>query len=204
MIYELRTYTLKPGGVPEFEARFEEVLPYREKYSKLAGFWHTEIGPLNQVVHLWAYEDLRHRTEARAAAAQDPHLPPKVEHLFVGAEAEVLIPAPFMRPLEPRQMGSIYEMRIYTYQHRTIPEVLKRWEAAIAFREQFSPLAGCWYTELGGLDKLIHLWPYADFAERERVRRESRQEGRWPPATREFLVRQENKLLIPAPFSPLR
>ena len=31
----------------------------REKYSKLLGFWTTDISsPLNQVVHLWGYEDL--------------------------------------------------------------------------------------------------------------------------------------------------
>ena len=31
MIYEFRTYTLKPGGVPKFEEIFGEALPHREK-----------------------------------------------------------------------------------------------------------------------------------------------------------------------------
>ena len=35
MIYEVRTYTLKPGTVAEFESRFEKRHPYREKHSKL-------------------------------------------------------------------------------------------------------------------------------------------------------------------------
>ena len=35
MIYEMRTYTLKPGTVPEFETRFAQRHPYREKHSKL-------------------------------------------------------------------------------------------------------------------------------------------------------------------------
>ena len=63
MIYEVRTYTLKPGGVPQFEANFAEALPHREKYSKLAAFWHTELGPLNQVIHVWPYADLDERTK---------------------------------------------------------------------------------------------------------------------------------------------
>ena len=46
MIYEVRTYTLKPGSVAQFEENFGKALPHREKYSKLGGFWHTEIGPL--------------------------------------------------------------------------------------------------------------------------------------------------------------
>ena len=52
MIYELRTYTLKPGKVAEFEERFAKRLPFREKHSKLGAFWHTEFGPLNQVIFL--------------------------------------------------------------------------------------------------------------------------------------------------------
>ncbi|MCH8298614.1 MAG: NIPSNAP family protein, partial [Chloroflexi bacterium] len=56
MIYEVRTYDLKPGAVPQAEEAFAEALPYREKYSPIAAFWHTEIGPLNQIIHVWGYE----------------------------------------------------------------------------------------------------------------------------------------------------
>ena len=45
MIYEVRTYTLKPGSVAKFEENFGKALPARQKYSKLGAFWHTEIGP---------------------------------------------------------------------------------------------------------------------------------------------------------------
>ena len=58
MIYEVRTYDLKPGTVASYEEKFGEALPHREKYSKLAAFWHTEIGPLNQIIHVWPYENL--------------------------------------------------------------------------------------------------------------------------------------------------
>jgi len=48
MLYEVRTYTLRPGTLAEFEERFAKRLPLREKHSKLGAFWHTEFGPLNQ------------------------------------------------------------------------------------------------------------------------------------------------------------
>ena len=70
MIYEVRTYQLKPGTVPECEKRFAEVLSHREKYSPLGAFWHTELGPLNQIIHVWEYENLQHRADvARAVGA---------------------------------------------------------------------------------------------------------------------------------------
>lgn len=52
MIYELRTYNLTPNSVPEVERRFAEKIEARTRLSPMAGFWHTDIGPLNQIVHL--------------------------------------------------------------------------------------------------------------------------------------------------------
>jgi hypothetical protein len=71
MIYEVRTYTLRPGTVAEFEERYAKRLPLREKHSKLGAFWHTEFGPLNQVIHVYPYDDLQHREAVRHAMAQD-------------------------------------------------------------------------------------------------------------------------------------
>jgi NIPSNAP protein len=71
-VYELRTYRLAPGKVPEWVRHFKAGLPAREKYSKIVGLWTSEAGPLNQVVHLWAYADLTQRAEVRVKAAQDP------------------------------------------------------------------------------------------------------------------------------------
>jgi hypothetical protein len=208
MIYEVRTYTLKPGSVAEFESRFEQRHPYREKYSKLGAFWHTEMGPLNQVIHVWEYEDLNQREEAREAASQDRDLQrlPGGREFVVEQQSEAVIPAPFMHPLGSRDYGTgnIYEMRTYTYEPGGIPEVLMAWEEAIPHREEYSPLAACWYTEFGGLNRFTHVWVYSDLNERARIRAESRQGTHWPPQASVRPVRQENKILMPAAFSPVK
>ena len=59
MIYEFRTYTLKPGSLAEVEKRFGEAYEHRKKFSPLTAFWHTEIGPLNEIIHVWGYKDVR-------------------------------------------------------------------------------------------------------------------------------------------------
>src|SRR5438093_4591372 len=96
MLYEVRTYTLRPGTVGEFEERFAKRHPLREKHSKLGAFWHTDFGPLNQVVHVWPYEDLQHRMAVREAMAKDSALAqlPGGRAAFVAPEAEIMIPAP--------------------------------------------------------------------------------------------------------------
>ena len=204
MIYEVRTYQLKPGTVPECEKRFAEVLSHREKYSPLGAFWHTELGPLNQIIHVWPYENLQQRTELRGQAMKDPNWPPKVGEFIVNMESEIFIPAPFMEPLGNKKLGPVYEMRSYMYQPGAMPEVLKRWADAIPQRVQLSPLAACWYSEIGGLNKFVHVWAYKDMDERDRLRAESRKLSAWPPKTLEFLVSQSNKILLPAAFSRMQ
>ena len=209
MIYEVRTYTLRTGAVPEFEERYEKRLAARLKHSKLGAFWHTEFGPLNQVIHVYPYDDLAHRTRVRAALATDRerNALPGGQDLIVAQDSEIMIPAPFMRPLASRDYGTgnFYEMRIYTYPAGALPKVLEAWAKAVPAREELSPLAACWTSELGGLNKFVHVWPYKSSVERDRIRAESRAPGRaWPPQSGVRPLRQENKLLIPASFSPVR
>jgi len=208
MIYELRTYTLKTGAVPEFEERFAKRQPLREKHSKLGAFWHTDFGPLNQVIHAWPYDNLQHRTAVREAMAKDADLAalPGGRDLIVSQESDIMIPAPFMRPLGSRDYGTgnIYEMRIYTYAPGDLPKVLEAWGKAVPGREKYSPLAACFTSDIGGLNKFVHIWVYKDGNERTRIREESRKDGQWPPQAGVRPIKQENKLLIPAPFSPLR
>ncbi len=58
-------------------------------------------------------------------------------------------------------------------------------------------------SEIGDLNKWIHIWPYKDLNDRAKVRAEALKNPNWPPQTREFLVKQENKLMVPASFSPM-
>ncbi len=209
MIYEVRTDTLRTGATAEFEERYEKRLPARLKHSPLGAFWHTEFGPLNQVIHVYPYDDLNHRTRVRAALASDPerNAMPGGQDLIVAQEAEIVIPAPFMRPLGSRDYGSgnVYEMRTYTYGPGDLPKVLEAWAKAVPQREELSPLAACWTSELGGLNRFTHIWVYKDCNERDRIRATSRGPGKnWPPQAGVRPVRQENKLLIPAKFSPVR
>jgi hypothetical protein len=210
MIYELRTYDLKTGTLQKFEAAFAESLEARAKYSPLGAFWRTDIGTLNQVTFVWPYESHQARENTNAAAMKDPSgkWPPKTGEFIVNMASEVLQPAPFMRPLDGKtqQLGTIYEMRVYTYAPGAIPKVVAKWGEVIAEREKFSPLAACWYTEIGSLNRFFHVWAYKDLAERERVRAESTKAlaGKWPPQTGETPIKMETKILVPAPFSPLR
>ena len=140
MIYEMRTYDLKPRSVPEVEKRTAEKLPGRLNYSKLGGFWHTEAGPLNQIIHVWPYDDLNQRNEIRAKATADGAYPPNTSEFIVNMQTDILIPAQFMTPLGDRKIGPLYEMRIYTYAPGDIPKLIEAWGRT----KRNSTLSGDW------------------------------------------------------------
>ncbi len=94
MIVEMRTYTLQPGTTAQFEERFGASLPVRAKVSPLAAFWHTEVGPLNQVIHVWPYETMDERTRLRAEATKLQGWPPNVREFVVDQKSQIFIPAP--------------------------------------------------------------------------------------------------------------
>tara|TARA_B100001013_G_scaffold336401_1_gene255665 strand:+ start:100 stop:714 length:615 start_codon:yes stop_codon:yes gene_type:complete len=204
MIYEIRTYNLKSGSVAEVEKRFAESLPGRVLLSRLAGFWHTEIGPLNQIVNIWPYEDLNHREETRKQAISSTW-PPDISEFTLDIRSEIFIPASFMAPMTEREIGSMYEMRTYTYpSEEATQRVIDAWGDAIVEREKLSPLAGCWHAEIEGVHKFVHLWAYRSLDERAKVREETREKGIWPPRHGISAAKMENKILIPASFSPMQ
>lgn len=199
MIYELRTTRVRPGGVPEYERRLGEAVAERQGPGKLAGCWHTEIGPLLQVVELWSYADRDQREQAAGLASSLS----SGGSLVQSTEIELLEPAAFMRPLDgtPQNLGPIYELRIYQVRSGQMPQMLERWGEKLAPREKLSPLAGAWHSEQG---RWFHLWPYPDLAARTRIREEAITQKIWPPATGELLITQETKIMLPAHFSPLQ
>ena len=202
MIFEMRTYRLQAGSVPTVEERFEAGLKERVKVSPLGAFFHTEVGPLNHIIHIWPYDDLQHRTRVRSEKI--PGWPPAIQEFIVEMESKIVTPAPFSPAFGPRQLGGLYEIRTYTMLPGVTATVIERWAEKIEARLKFSPLAACGSTELGPLNQWIHIWAYKDGAERFRIREEARKAGVWPPATRGLFVRQENMLVVPASFSPLR
>jgi len=74
MIYELRTYTVKPGTIGDMVKAASTVSRdiRGDDYGKLEGYWSTEIGPLNQVMHLWSYGSFDERARLRGELAKNP------------------------------------------------------------------------------------------------------------------------------------
>jgi len=100
MYFEMRTYTVQPGYLNEYIKHFEDVgLEIISRYAKLVGYWYTDIGELNQIVHIWAYESLDDRSRKRAALYQDrdwqENFMPKALPMLQKQETKILMASNF-------------------------------------------------------------------------------------------------------------
>ena len=205
MIYEMRTYDIKPRSLPEVEKRFGEAYEQRKKYSELAAFWHTEIGPLNQIIHVWGYKDMEERNKIREAAVKDKVWPPKIAEFIQSQKSEIMIPFSFMKEFPKGKQGPFFEIRYNTLKPGTLPDTAKGWEGKLPERMKMSPVVLAGGVEFGKANGFVHIWAYSSLDQRMQIRAEARQKGVWPPGGGgDRLITQESKIVMPSAFSPLQ
>jgi hypothetical protein len=212
MIHELRRYTVKPGRLADYVHTSATLgRPIRgDRYGTLLGYWSTELGPLNQVVHLWEYADLAARATARAGLARDErwvkeYLP--ASGALLEAQ-ENLILAPFdWAPFRPTTGMGLHELRVYRLRPGTMAAYGEMMREALPLRAKHSPPVGYWQVEIGPLNTVVHLWGYQDLAHRASVRAALAADAAWQAAVGRLmplLQAQEAAILAPAPHSPCR
>ena len=212
MIYELRTYTVKPGTIGDMVKAASTVSRdvRGDNFGKLEGYWSTDIGPLNQVMHMWSYSDYAERTRLRGELAKNPRWVgeylPLIRPLLMRQDVRLLNAV--RAPVAPASTGNIYEFRNY----RAKPlGAAKQWldafTAVLPAREKYSKIVGLWQTEAGQPNEVCHLWAYPDL----NARVEARANVMKDPAWQEFLKigsplleEMHSTIMLPAPHSPLK
>jgi hypothetical protein len=211
VIYELRTYTLAPGKQGEYLKLSGSVgrKARGDNYGKLEGFWTTEFGTLNQVVHLWAYPDLNERDRLRGELGRNEEWTkgylPQIRSMLMAQENKILSAQVPLKP--PAGDGNIYELRTYRTPVGKAGEWLGHFKAILPTREKYSKNVGLWQTEMGQLNEVVHLWAYQDLNERAAVRGKVMQDPEWQAFLTKgypLLVEMKSIILSPAPHSPMK
>lgn len=211
MIYELRTYTLRPGTAPLVAKNAGTIgRDIRgDDYGKLEGYWMTEIGPLNQVMHMWSYADLNERAEKRAALSQNArwtgeYIPNIREHLV---RQDIRILNQVVGPKAPESTGNIYELRNY----RLKPGATKAWSGhfvdALPVREKYSKIVGLWITEAGQPNEVCHMWAYPSLEARAKSRGGAQADPGWQAFLKKggpLIEEMWSTIMLPAAHSPLK
>ena len=100
MFVDERIYTLHAGQVPSFLKLYEaEGMEVQLRIlGRMVGYYFTDFGPLNQIVHMWGYDSLDDRYERRKqlqASEQWQSYARQMRPMVAKVENKLLVPAPF-------------------------------------------------------------------------------------------------------------
>ncbi len=103
-IVDLRIYTIRLRKMAEFIDVFDRLaMPVQIKYlGAPLGMYTSAVGPLNQLVHLWGYDDMGEFEARHAARDRDPDWPAYLQasaDLIVAQETRLIrrVDMPFLR-----------------------------------------------------------------------------------------------------------
>ena len=204
MIHEFRIYDLKPGSLDKYYENTAPMMEKRLEYSPLVGYFHTEVGPLNRVLHIWEYEDLNQRADVRSKVISDGIWPPPNKGIVENQQVDIFMPAPFLPSFDrERTIGPLFELRLYRYPVGAIPKVYEAWAPKIEARMELAQPVGIWSSDIGGVNQLAHMWAYESFEHRMEARKKFASIG-WPPASGVSPITMQNMLMFAADFSPIQ
>ncbi|KAJ7335329.1 hypothetical protein JRQ81_013270 [Phrynocephalus forsythii] len=215
--YEFRTYTVKPEKMTDFLELTSRNIHLRTAHSQMIGYWTTEFGELNKVFHIWKYGSFAQRAAVRTALAKDQEWQGKYMSqmlpLLDKQESEIAYLVPWCELGRPEKDG-VYEL--VTFQMKPGGPVVwgQSFKAAVSahVKTGYTKLIGVFHTEYGRLNRGTS---HADFQDKQALNPDSRASGRHNAhedprvvaAVREsvqFLESQQNCLLVPTAFSPLK
>ncbi len=227
MIYDFRMYTLKPGATPDYRAGVKEVgLPIRQNHDvALSGWYWSDVGALNQVVHIWGYQDLEHLNAQKAAVYADPDWSskyiPRAQPL-VESQKTWLMMSPAFAPTYPvrgpiaeegtpeykRKNDMVFDFRQYTLNPGGLPTYMSAVEElAIPIRQRHGvKLAGWFYSDLGDLNQVVHIWAFDNVKHMEEAKAAVASDPEWGgayvPRVRGVLSAQNTYLMKTTEFGP--
>jgi len=80
-------------------------------------------------------------------------------------------------------------------------------EAVPIMEQHLGGLIGFFQVAVGPLNQVVHLWGYKDMGDMEARRKTRDADPRWQPyrdKIQDMIMHQENKILVPVPFSPIK
>jgi hypothetical protein len=100
MIIEHRTYKIKPGKLHILMDLYEKegMAVHKKILGNQIGYFYTEIGPLNEIIHIYGYDSLDDRAKRRNELSQNEMWKKyisKAIDLIEYQESKILIPAKF-------------------------------------------------------------------------------------------------------------
>jgi hypothetical protein len=213
-VHGFEIHRVRPDKAEEYkkaaDAFYTNVKNDSEMGVKLTGSWEVLVGEMDTFVHILEYENYsgydktsrllrdskQHWAEYRAML---PHITSRSSQL--NQEFAFLPTAP------PRKHGGIFEMRTYQLKPGTLLDWETTWRKGINARKKFVEPVGAWFSQVGRLHQVHHMWQYPSLEARKETREKAWQLDGWAETvskTSKMAKSMDSFILMPLSFSPLK
>ncbi|XP_008307441.1 protein NipSnap homolog 2 [Cynoglossus semilaevis] len=214
-LYKIQFHNVKPECLDSYNKLCEEVLPsiHADKYypCELVGTWNTWYGEQDQAVHLWRYRGgYPALTEVMNKLRQNKEFTAYRKErgkMLLSRRNQLLLEFSFWNEPVPREGPNIYELRSYQLRPGTMIEWGNYWARAIGYRQHNREAVGGFFSQIGSLYMVHHLWAYKDLQSREDTRNGAWQQEGWDEVvyyTVPLIQQMESRIMIPTKASPLQ
>ncbi|MDP3138515.1 MAG: NIPSNAP family protein [Burkholderiaceae bacterium] len=201
-VHEMNVQMARPGSLHGLADAFrrEGAALLASRGCTFKGAWTSEFGDLNRLYSLWEFPDELVRAQGQskleAAPAWRGHID-ALDAMAAGRQQMLLKPARL--PAVTAPPGGLYDFRMYDIKPFHVDEYIRLLLDVMPVREKHSRAFGVWRTHAGEVDRIVHLWPYRDLAQRDTVRAAVAAEEGW-----QVFVKKAYKLLVAQRSSLLR
>uniref|UniRef100_A0A8C0TAX5 Nipsnap homolog 1 n=1 Tax=Canis lupus familiaris TaxID=9615 RepID=A0A8C0TAX5_CANLF len=211
----LRVHNVKPECLDAYNSLTEAVLPklhLDEDYPcSLVGNWNTWYGEQDQAVHLWrfsgGYPALMDCMNKLKSNKEYLEFRKERSQMLLSRRNQMLLEFSFWNEPQPRAGPNIYELRTYKLKPGTMIEWGNNWARAIKYRQENQEAVGGFFSQIGELYVVHHLWAYKDLQSREETRNAAWRKRGWDENvyyTVPLVRHMESRIMIPLKISPLQ
>jgi len=214
IIYELQTHNMRPDARQKYLNNYEHTVGLIESqkndlHCELVGSWTVEVGDMDQALHLWKHtggfagidklkqsfntnEDYIKLEQERGGYLRSRHL-------------QYLLSFSYWPQIEPRGGSHIYEIRSYSLKPGTMIEWGNNWARAINYRRNNKEAFAGFFSQIGRLYNVHHIWCYSDLHTRKETRESAWRLPGWDECvayTVPLIREMHSRILCPTKFSP--
>lgn len=214
-LYKLQFHNVKPEALADykaFSAEFNAKLESTEELPmKLAGCWSCWYGDQDTVVHLWRYNNgfkgVADTNKILGNQEWYHEMTKDRSKMLNHRNNQMLYEFSFWNDVIPREGPNVYELREYKLKAGTLVEWANAWSRGIRHRQANDQAVGGFFSEIGELNTVYHLWAYKDLETRKQTRQKAWQTPGWDNTvyyTVPLIREMSSRILVPLSHSPLQ
>ncbi|KAL7285569.1 NIPSNAP-domain-containing protein [Trametes coccinea BRFM310] len=212
-VHGFEVHKVKPSAVNEYkkaaEAYYTAIKEDPELHVKLTGSWEAVVGEQDTFYHILEYENYSGYDKTTQKIRNSEHINTyqKLIPYLTGRSQQLCQEFAFFPTIPPRTEGGIFELRTYQLHPGALLQWEHTWRRGIEARRKFVAPVGAWFSQVGRLHQVHHMWQYPDLHTRKETREKAWQVDGWSETvskTAEYSMLMDAIILEPLPFSMLK